>query len=459
MNHSLRVRITLVAGAFASLFGVLVSVLVVASMRERDARYGQEQINEAIDRMIYHIREDALPRVLVRNGDQATQVLDPHGRVVTASPQIAGGPQMATFQPTVSEVRAKRTLCPPAGLEGCMTVVAFRMVTPDGAWIIYTAIPVVPWYANATLTIFLCVVSLLIIAMTALVAFRAVGRTLAPVDAIRVEMDAIRATSLDRRVPIPANQDEIRALAESVNTTLRRLEAAYEQLRRFTADASHEVRSPLTAIRTQMEEALMYPNDTDWPQIGQAVLASAERLQALVTDLLDLARLDAGVALPCDPADLGRLVEAELDRRSSRVEVVRRLQKGVLARYDRLWITRLLANLMDNAERHATEQITVTVCADESSAIIEVSDDGTGVAVDAREEVFRRFTRLDTARSRDAGGSGLGLAIARQIAEVHGGILTIEDSERGARFVLRLPDATHSGHRPRRSGRQRQSAL
>ncbi|WP_222721637.1 sensor histidine kinase, partial [Actinomadura sp. HBU206391] len=270
-------------------------------------------------------------------------------------------------------------------------------------------------------------------------AFHAVRRTLAPVDAIRVQMDEITVTDLDRRVPVPKNQDEIQMLAKSVNTALERLEDAYNQLQRFTFYASHELRSPLTAIRAQLEEALMYPGDTEWPEAGHAILAAVDRLQALIIDLLFLARLDAGGSLTCEPTDLGRLVEAELDGRSSRVKVVRRLRKGVCARCDRPRISRLLANLMDNAERHATSKITVTVRADESSAIMEVADDGAGIAPDLRDVVFKRFTRLDTSWHRDEGGSGLGLAIAWQIAKVHGGALTIQDSERGAHLVLYLP--------------------
>jgi signal transduction histidine kinase len=345
---------------------------------------------------------------------------------------------MASFQPGGTEMRTERTLCPPAGLERCMTVVGFRVFQPDGIWMIYTAIPTVPWYADGTLALFLAAMGVLITAMMSVGVFRAVGRTLTPVDAIRVEMDEITATGLDRRVPVPRNQEEIKMLAESVNTTLDRLEAAYDQLRRFTADASHEVRSPLTAIRAQVEEALMYPDDTDWPEVGQAVLAAVERLQTLVIDLLVLARMDAGVSLTCDPTDLGRLADAELDHRTSRMEIVRDLRENVMAQCDRLRVSRLLANLLDNAERHALSQITVIVRDDGSSAILEVVDDGAGIPADLREVVFKRFARLDTSRDRDSGGSGLGLAIARQIAEVHGGSLTIEDSERGARFVLRL---------------------
>jgi signal transduction histidine kinase len=437
-RSSLQARITLVAGVFAALVCIVIGVLVVVDVRERETRYRQEQITEAIDRAQNHIKERAFPSALVPRGDEATQVLNPRGQVATATRQVTGKPPMATFQPADGN-RAKRTLCPPTGLQGCMTVVAYKVYQPDGVWLVYSAVPVVPWYADSTLVIFLAVVAVLITAMMTMGVFRAVGRALAPVHAIRAEMDEITATDIHRRVPVPKNQDEIGILATSVNTTLNRLDTAYEELRRFTADASHEVRSPLTAIRTQVEEALMYPDDTNWPQIGQAVLAATERLQALVTDLLLLARLDAGEPLQCDPTDLTRIVEAELNRRTYGVKVVRNLQQGVLARCDQTRMTRLLTNLVDNAERHATSQITVTVRGDECSAIVEVADDGAGIPAEAREVVFRRFTRLDTARNRDTGGCGLGLAIARQIAEVHGGTLTIEDSDRGARFILRLP--------------------
>jgi signal transduction histidine kinase len=149
-------------------------------------------------------------------------------------------------------------------------------------------------------------------------------------------MDEITVADFDRRVPVPKNKDEIRMLAKSVNTALDRLEAAYNQLQRFTTYASHEVRSPVTAIRAQVEEALMYPDDTDWPEVGEAILAATDRLQMLIIDLLFLARLDAGPSLTCDLADLGQLVEADLDRRSSPVKVVRQLRKGVFAQCDRV---------------------------------------------------------------------------------------------------------------------------
>ncbi|WP_261986804.1 sensor histidine kinase [Actinomadura sp. HBU206391] len=429
----------------AALVCAIVGMLVIVDVHNREVHDRQAQITESIDRMQNHIKQRAFPSTLAPSGDEAVQVLNPQGQIVTATRQVAGKPPMAAFKPVGDRLRTKRTLCPPAGLEGCMTVVAYKISQPDGEWMVYAALPVVPWYADSTLVIFLAVMTLLITAMMTMGVYRAVGRTLAPIEAIRAEMDEITATDIHRRVPVPTSQDEIGILATSVNTTLNRLDTAYSQLRRFTADASHEVRSPLTAIRAQVEEALMYPNDTDWPQMGQAVLAATERLQELVNDLLLLARLDAGAALPLVPTDLTSIVEPELDRRTSAVTVIRDLQQGVLARCDPERITRLLSNLLDNAERHATSQIKVSVRGDEDSVVVEVTDDGAGIHAEAREMVFKRFTRLDTARDRDAGGSGLGLAIARQIAEVHGGTLTIEDSEQGTRFVLRLPRGGPTG--------------
>ncbi|MGI8336085.1 sensor histidine kinase [Actinomadura scrupuli] len=424
----------------ATLICVAVSVLVILAMRGREAAYARERASESSEHVTSLIKRGSLPAILPRDGREVIQVLDSRGRVLAATPTIAGKPPMAAFQPASDEVRTDRKLCPPAGLKGCMTVVAFKVYQPGGDWVVYNATPVVPWYVNSSMVGFLSAIGLLMIVMMAAFTSRAVAKTLAPVDAIRTELAVITATDLDRRVPVPKNQDEIKLLAETVNDTLDRLESAYEQLRHFTSDASHDLRSPITAMRTQLEEALMYPAETDWPRMTEAVLCGVERLQALVTDLLAIARLDAGAPLTREPTDLAQLVGSELDRRPcGGVKVVRELRKGVFTRCDRLRLARLLTNLLDNAERHAVSQIEVIVRPQESMATVEVIDDGAGIAPELREVVFKRFTRLDASRSRDAGGTGLGLAIARQIAEAHDGTLTLEESSRGARFVLRLP--------------------
>ncbi|GAA3128095.1 hypothetical protein GCM10010466_18540 [Planomonospora alba] len=308
----------------------------------------------------------------------------------------------------------------------------------------------VPWYVHPGLFAFLVVTSLLTATLSGIGAYHAVTEALTPVNAITGKLAEITATDVGRRVPVPRAQDEIRQLAETINETLDRLEEAVEQQRRFAADASHDLRSPLTAMRTQVEEALQYPEDVDWTPKAEAMLASLDRLQSIVSDLLMLARLDSGTPASKELLDLGELVGRELDRRPpGRAALIRKLEPGVTVVGDPLRLARLLTNLVDNAERHAASTVTVTVTASAGAgpgrgpaggaAVLEVLDDGAGIAPEQRELVFRRFTRLDAARSRDAGGTGLGLSIAREIAEGHGGTLRIEDSPRGARFVLRIP--------------------
>jgi signal transduction histidine kinase len=440
-RSSLRARTTAATSAVAALVCTAVSVLLLAFVGNQVSDHAKDRTIEGWDRVLPILKLGHLPAVLPDVKDEAIQVLDARGRVVTATRQLVGKPPIATLRPTDEKgVRTERTLCRSSALKGCRTVVLYKIYSqPGGIWLIEVAVPKVPWYGNTTVLFLVIGASSLMTVMMAAGAFRVVTKALTPVEAIRAELTEITATGLDRRVPVPRNHDEIRLLAETANATLDRLEGAYEKLRRFTSDASHDLRSPITAMRAQVEEALMCPDDTDWPQTAKAVLTAIERLQAIVTDLLTLARLDAGAPITRSPTDLAQLAGAELDRRTHRVEIVKDLPEPVFVNCDRLRVIRLLTNLIDNAERHATSQVTVTVRADGPTANLEVVDDGDGIAPEHREMVFDRFTRLDASRSRDAGGTGLGLPIARQIAEAHEGTLTIADSARGARFVLRLP--------------------
>jgi signal transduction histidine kinase len=438
-RSSVRIRRTSATGAVAALVCIGVSVLFLLFAGSKEADRAHVRAGEAWSRVEPLIKQGSLPSVLPGGKGKAIQVLDAHSRVVAATRQLVGKPPMATFRATNGDVRAAQPLCSPAGLKGCVTVVSYKVFQPDGIWLIDVAVPVVPWYGNSTALFLAIGVSLLITAMVTAGTFRDLTKAMGPVNAIRRELAEITATGLDRRVPVPRKFEEIILLAETANATLDRLEGAYQQLRQFTSDASHDLRSPITAMRAQLEEARMYPQDTDWPKMTDAVLAGVDRLQAIVTDLLTLARLDARAPLTRNPTDLGQLVRAELDRRTYRREIVKDLRADLFINCDRLRITRVLVNLLDNAERHATSQITVIVRAGGPTAILEVIDDGAGIAAEHREMVFDRFTRLDASRDRDVGGTGLGLAIAREIAEAHEGTLTLQDSERGARFVLRLP--------------------
>ncbi|GAB1823449.1 sensor histidine kinase [Herbidospora sp. RD11066] len=441
---SFRARRTFATGVVMALMCLGLSFLFLMYVGGKEGDNALQRGLSAWNSVESLIQQGRLPSMLPHAGDEAIQVLDAHGKVVAATSQLAGVPPMATIHPTGDKLSTTQVLCPPAGLEGCRTVTSINVYQPDGIWSVYVATPTVPWYGTSTAVFLAIGASLLVTTAVTAWVFRDISKAVEPVVAIRRQLADITAAQLERRVPVPGTYDtyeEVKVLAETVNGTLDRLEDAYERLRRFTSDASHDLRSPITAMRLQLEEALMRPGDADWPTVATTVLTGVDRLQAIVTDLLALARLDAGAPLDGEPTDLGVLAGAELDRRPHRAKIVRNFQQGVCVDCDRLRISRVLVNLLDNAERHTVSQITVTVRAENGTAVLEVLDDGAGLAAEDRERVFERFTRLEASRSRDAGGTGLGLAIAREIARAHEGTLTVEDSVRGARFVLRLPGA------------------
>ncbi|MFJ6460707.1 sensor histidine kinase [Streptomyces sp. NPDC091387] len=265
-------------------------------------------------------------------------------------------------------------------------------------------------------------------------------RALRPVEGIRREMAAITASEdLSRRVPEPASRDEIARLARTTNETLTALEASVDRQRRFVADASHELRSPIASLRTQLEVGAAHPELLD---VAGAV-ADTVRLQVLAADLLLLARLDAGERPGNARLDLGALVREEVSQRvGDRIPVTVSVPEpgGLEVTGSRGQLVRVIGNLLDNAERHAESSVAVEVRAERGGVAVVVTDDGAGVPEAERERIFERFVRLDDARARDDGGAGLGLAIARDVAGRHGGRLTAAGAgERGARFELWLP--------------------
>ncbi|MEU8134590.1 sensor histidine kinase [Streptodolium elevatio] len=306
-----------------------------------------------------------------------------------------------------------------------------------------------------------------------------VGRSLRPVEAIRAEVADISEHALDRRVPVPPTNDEIGRLARTMNAMLARLEHAGDRQRAFVADASHELQTPLASFRAQLEVALAHPDATDWPATARGLLDADLAMERLVRDLLFLAREDEGGPPPRTLLfDLDDVVLEEAARLRSvtavRVDTSRVSAAPVRGSRDDL--TRVVRNLLDNAERHADGVVTVSLTADARTVTLVVEDDGPGVPPEFRPYLFERFTRADSARSRArdgsagvsgggsaepgsgrpsgtgrpsgarpaarSGGTGLGLAIVRTITERHGG--TVEagdrpDGARGARFTVRLP--------------------
>jgi signal transduction histidine kinase len=274
-----------------------------------------------------------------------------------------------------------------------------------------------------------------------------VGSTLRPISALRRGAQVITATGVTRELPVPEARDEVRVLAVTLNDMLTRLDAAQQRQRRLVSDTAHELRSPIASIRAQLEVAIDHPEQQDWPQTAQDVLADTLRLASLAEDLLVLARLDEHRPRPAAamPVDLAALVTEEVGRSAGgRVPVTARIAGPCLVTGEAEGLRRLLRNLIDNAMRYAKSGVQVAACREDSEAVLTVSDDGPGIPEADRERAFDRFVRLDDARSRDetqAGGAGLGLAIVRAIARAHGGSAHLEDGTPGLRAVVRIPVA------------------
>jgi signal transduction histidine kinase len=295
---------------------------------------------------------------------------------------------------------------------------------------------------DSVTNVLLIVVPLMIL-LVGLAAWYFTGRALKPVEAIRLEAESITGTTMHRRVPEPETDDEVGRLARTMNAMLTRLEMSAQKQRQFVSDASHELRSPIASIRTNLEVALHNPERTDWPAVAQRALSEDVRMEDTVSELLDLARLDEAEG----PAPIDTLPEVDLDElvlddtvQQRRVPVdTGRVSAGrVHGRREQL--QRVVRNLLDNAARHADTKVAVGLVTADDRVELTVDDDGPGILPEDRDLVFERFTRLDDGRARDAGGLGLGLAMVKAITEHHGGTVSIEDAPiGGARLRVTLP--------------------
>ncbi len=275
-------------------------------------------------------------------------------------------------------------------------------------------------------------------------------RALAPVDALTAAARSTGIENLSQRLAVPASGDELARLAETWNGMLERLEGAVGRLSRFTADASHELRTPIALIRATAELTLRRerPPETYREALGQ-IMNESERMTRLVEDLLLVARADAGLpALPLERIELSPLVQdvcqqGEILARERQLELSAQIpEQPVFVEANDPALRRLLLLLLDNAVKYtpAGGRITVTVGSDPAGSVVAVSDTGVGIPESALPHVFERFYRVDESRNRDAGGAGLGLSIAKWIAERHHASLEAEsESGRGSTFRVRFP--------------------
>ncbi len=453
-RRSLRARLTLVAsGALALGLAAGAAALALAFTHSRIEQL-DAGLRQRADLVRQLVASDRLPPVLPAGsgGAELVQVVDRHNSVLASS--LSASRTLALLAPEQLATWPRDT--PRSYDDERLTGEPLRIVLLEAT----TGAASAGQPASAPVTVIAAVPlndvldtlgelrrTLLVVLPLLLVAVASgswvlAGSALRPVGALRRRAERISDVGGGGVLPVPPGADEVARLATTLNRMLDRLALAGTRQRIFLADAAHELRSPLTALRTQLEVAQAHPRTPGERSVATELLPEVLRLSTLVDDLLTLARLDerrmpAGRSL--DLAAVASEVAAGAGqvgraRPGSAPEVT---VSGVGSAYgDPHDVRRIVQNLLDNARRHARSRVEIVAAGD----TLTVADDGDGIATGDHERIFERFTRLDDARTRAGGGSGLGLAIARELAVVNGGELTVASTPSGgAAFRLVLP--------------------
>jgi signal transduction histidine kinase len=428
-----------VAGALV-LGGVLLYAVLASSL----TRTVQSEAMASAREIALLVNSGQTPDPVPASGAQVVQVLSADNRVVTASltadrltPLVTPEERARALAGDVVVVAGNRS-----GMSGGLQVSAVEAGPANDRVVVVAALTTADLEsATTTLRNLLLIVFPLLLVVCALIAWRVIGAALHPVEELRSGASRIDGSSTDERLPVPPTRDEIAALATTLNEMLDRVAVARRTQRAFVADAAHELRSPLATMRTQLEVAQRLGDGDGLPA---ELIPEVRRLSSLVEDLLLLARSDDGQPARGDrtvTVDLGALAHDVASRYASARVPVRVLDPAERTHasglYDELY--RALANLVDNAVRHAASAVDVAVDVIGDATRLTVTDDGTGIPEADRERVFDRFTRLDDARDRDSGGTGLGLAIARELLRRNGARVSLEDADPGVRAVVTLP--------------------
>lgn len=274
------------------------------------------------------------------------------------------------------------------------------------------------------------------------------GNVLAPIGKVMTAAQKItRARDLGRRIEVPQMVDEVGRLAMTFNEMLARIEELFRAQQRFVADVSHELRSPLTAVRGNLD--LLQRGAANDPeeraQVIEAIDSETARMSRLVSDLLLLARQDAGVPIAKQMIELDTLlleVYRQAQVTAKGVTFVLGAEDQAIITGDRDRLKQVLLNLVDNAVKYTPQggKVTLSLTKDDTWVKIAVQDTGIGIAAENIPNLFDRFYRVDKARSRDAGGTGLGLAIAKSVVDAHNGKITVESQiGKGSTFTVWLP--------------------
>ncbi len=286
----------------------------------------------------------------------------------------------------------------------------------------------------------------LLIVLAALGGYLIARRAFRPLDQITSTAAAINeASDLSRRVDIPPGHNEFSRLARTFNQMFAHLERLFDAEQQFTADASHELRTPVSVIKSACEYAEKYGETPEEQRETLAMIhRQADKMADLIGQLLSITRLDQGTdAAQLQRLDLSGLVQTVCREQPCPADRLRaEVEPGVTVQGDSALLTRLLQNLIDNAFKYGRPEghVWVTLRREQGEVRLTVRDDGIGIPKDAQEKVWQRFYQVDPSRSGERGGAGLGLAMVRKIAQAHGGDMTLESiPDLGSTFTLHLP--------------------
>ncbi len=442
-----RNRLTLIATALVTV-ALLIAGAVLVLVLHRVLLTNADATNTARAREIASALAqngpDAVDDGLLGAGQDVdlVQILDGEGRVLRSSRPHPGGALGEAVPPGERRV-VDGAAAAPSDAEYRATRIG--VATPAGPRTVEVGTAEAALNRIVLLVAALCAaVFPVIVAVMAWLTHAFVGRALSPVERIRARVAEISDADLAERVPVPATGDELETLARTMNAMLARLETAQGAQRRFVADASHELNSPLTSIFGLLDLADQTGEPVDVDTVRTLLLPEAGRMRALIADLALLARADEN-ATPVrrTDVDLAGIVQAEAERLRALGDLtiaVSTVLAVVSGDPDRL--ARVVRNLADNAARYARTRLSLTLTVDGGVVTVEVADDGPGVPEAHRDRVFGRFVRLDASRSRTSGGSGLGLAIVAEIVASHDGAVGVDAGpDGGARFRFSLPAA------------------
>jgi signal transduction histidine kinase len=376
---------------------------------------------------------------LGKEGEGITQVLDPRGAVLAATPGL-GRPLLTTEEISRASREAVTIERSVPNSDESARILATPLDTQLGQRIVVVGASLEQrGDALENLFVALLIGGSLALVLASLVGYGLAAAALRPVESMRREAEAVSAAEPGRRLPLPPVHDEISRLGETLNVMLGRLESALARERRFVSDASHELRTPLSALRTELELALRRERT---PEELKAALRSAaeetDRLSQLAEDLLVLARADGGKL----PVRLEEVLNGVRERYARRVADVQRplelrVEDDLSVSVDRLRIEQALGNLVENALRHGGGTILLEARSVDGRVELHVQDEGAGFAPDFIADAFEPFSRGDPARSSH--GAGLGLAIVEVIARAHGGTAHVANVDGGADVWLELP--------------------